>query len=86
LISLTNGLITEAEALKSLKSLSNGKTPGIDGLSTDFYKFFWSDIKYFVLKSINYAFTKGEMSKDQRLGIITLSPKKNKIRLLLKNW
>ena len=26
------------------------------------------------------------MSKDQRLGIITLIPKKDKIRLLLKNW
>jgi hypothetical protein len=84
--SLTNGAITEVEALKALKSLANGKTPGIDGLTTDFYKFFWSDIKYFVLNSVNYAFLAGEMSKDQKLGIISLSPKKTKIRLLLKNW
>jgi exonuclease III len=83
---LTNGTITEAEALKSLKALANGKTPGIDGLTTDFYKKIWTDIKHYVLKSINYAFEIGEMSKDQKLGIITLSPKKNKIRLLLKNW
>ena len=83
---LTNGKITEAEALKALKSLSNGKTPGIDGLTTDFYKFFWKDVKHFVINSINYAFESGEMSNDQKLGIITLSPKKNKIRLLLKNW
>jgi hypothetical protein len=38
------------------------------------------------VESINFAFEIGEMSKDQKLGIITLSPKKNKIRLLLKNW
>jgi hypothetical protein len=63
---LTNGIITESEALKSLKALSNGKTPGIDGLTTDFYKFFWTDIKYFVLKSINFAFELGEMSKDKK--------------------
>jgi hypothetical protein len=82
----TNGVITETEALKALKTLSNGKTPGIDGLTTDFYKFFWNDIKIFIIDSINYAFNTGEMSKDQKLGIITLTPKKNKIRLLLKNW
>jgi hypothetical protein len=82
----TNGSITETEALKALKTLSNGKTPGIDGLTTDFYKFFWNNIKSLVLQSINYAYKKGEMSKDQKLGIISLSPKKNKIRLLLKNW
>ena len=37
---ITTGLITYKECLKSLKSLPNGKTPGIDGLTTDFYKFF----------------------------------------------
>jgi hypothetical protein len=60
---LTNGIITEVEALKALKALSNGKTPGIDGLTTDFYKFFWSDIKFFVLNSINYAFELGETNR-----------------------
>jgi hypothetical protein len=84
--SKTKGLITYNECLKALKSLSNGKTPGLDGISTDFYKFFWIDISATVVESINYAFEKGEMSADQRSGIITLSPKKNKIRTLLKNW
>jgi exonuclease III len=82
----TKGLITHDEILKALKSLSNGKTPGLDGIPTDFYKFFWIDINVIVVDSINYAFEKGEMSADQRSGIITLSPKKTKIRTLLKNW
>lgn len=83
---ITKGLITYSECLKSLKSLPNGKTPGIDGLTTDFYKFFWNDIHSLVLMSINYAFEKGEMSNDQKLGVITLLPKKDKIRIFLKNW
>jgi hypothetical protein len=82
----TKGLITYNESLKALKSIKNGKTPGLDGISTDFYKFFWIDINDILLQSINYAFEKGEMSTDQKLGIITLSPKKNKLRKYLKNW
>jgi hypothetical protein len=33
----TKGIITYNECLKALKSLSNGKTPGMDGITTDFY-------------------------------------------------
>jgi hypothetical protein len=73
---LTKGKITYKECLKALKSLSNGKTPGQDGITTDFYKFFWNDISSLVLDSINHSFLKNEMSQDQRSGIITLSPKK----------
>jgi hypothetical protein len=82
----TKGIITYDECLKALKSLSNGKTPGLDGITTDFYKFFWIDISTVVIESINYAFVKNEMSSDQRIGIITLTPKKQKIRTFLKNW
>ena len=38
------------------------------------------------MDSINYAYHKGELSIDQRRGIISLIPKKGKNRLLLKNW
>jgi exonuclease III len=72
----TKGLITYNECLKALKSLSNGKTPGLDGITTDFYKFFWNDISPTVLDSLNHAFEKNEMSADQRSGLITLTPKK----------
>lgn len=30
------------EVEKALRSMGNGKTPGIDGLSVEFYKTFWS--------------------------------------------
>jgi len=78
--------ITEKEILSSLKSLHNGKTPGTDGFPSQFYKFFWIDIKTLLKNSILYAVGNGELSIEQRRGIITLIPKKNKNRLYLKNW
>ena len=69
--------ITEQEILKSLKGLHNGKTPGTDGLPADFYKYFWIDIKTLVTNSILYAIETGELSIEQKRGIITLIPQKN---------
>ena len=46
------------ECLNALKELVNGKSPGSDGFPADFYKFFWTDIKYLVVNSIKYAFEK----------------------------
>jgi hypothetical protein len=70
--------ITVEEAGKALKQLKNGKSPGSDGFTTDFYKFFWCDIKKSVIDSINYAKGIGKLSIDQKRGIINLIPKKNK--------
>jgi len=78
--------LTESEILKSLKNMKNGKSPGTDGLVAEFYKFFWIDIKQFLLESLKLSLSMGELSIEQRRGIITLIPKKDKNRLFLKNW
>jgi exonuclease III len=78
--------ISESEILKSIKLLANGKTPGSDGLPADWYKFFWVDIKHLLCNSITYAMDHGELSIEQKRGIITLLPKKNKNRTFLRNW
>ena len=83
---ICEGLVTEAECANALKDMQNGKSPGCDGYTVEFYKVFWKNIKLFVVESINFAFQKGELSVDQKRGIITLIPKKDKIRILLKNW
>ena len=80
------GLITKAECLAALKAMKNNKSPGTDGFGIEFYKFFWSDISSHLLSSINQAFHAGEVSIDQKRGIITLIPKKDKDRIYLKNW
>ena len=55
------GALTENELLKSIKAFKNGKTPGTDGLTAEFYKFFWADIKRYLLDSINFALENGIM-------------------------
>jgi hypothetical protein len=78
--------ILEIEILNSIKNMANGRTPGPDGLPADFYKFFWINIKALLRDSIIHAMEKGQLSIEQKRGIITLLPKKNKNRLYLKNW
>ena len=80
------GTITESEILKSLKSFKNGTSPGTDGLTAEFYKYFWCDIKLYFLASINYALGQKQLSVEQRRGIISLIPEKDKDRTYLKNW
>ena len=66
--------------------MSNNKSPGSDGFTVEFWKFFFKDLGEFLLRSINYAYESGELSVTQRLGIITLLPKGNKPKQFLKNW
>ncbi len=49
-----------------LKTLKNRKTSGTDGLPPDFYKFFWIDIKYILIKSLEYVMSNGELSIEQK--------------------
>ena len=66
--------------------MKNGKSPGTDGYTAEFYKIFWKDIGNFVLESLNESFNTGELSITQKQGVITLLPKGNKPRELIKNW
>ena len=78
--------LTLKEIGEALKQLQNGKSPGSDGFTTDFYKFFWSKIKHTVLESLINAKNTGKLSIDQKRGIINLIPKKDKDPRYIKNW
>ena len=56
------GKITYAELLQALKSMKNDKSPGLDGFTAEFLKFFWIDLGLFVLRSINYGYEHGSLS------------------------
>ena len=58
--------------------LPNNKSPGSDGFTTNFYKFFWIDIKDFLFDSFRYSFTHGTLNNDQKLGVLNLIPKTQK--------
>ena len=66
--------------------MKNSKSPGNDGFTVEFFKFFWRDLGVYILRSINYACENGLLSVTQKQGIITCLPKPNKPRHLLKNW
>jgi hypothetical protein len=50
--------------------MENGKSPGMDGFTTEFYKFFWKDINPFLIRSFNHGYEKGHLSVTQRQGVI----------------
>ena len=72
------GEITLSEALLVLKNMSNDKSPGSDGFTTEFFKVFWKQLGNFIVRSINYGYQKGELSVTQKQGIITCIPKEGK--------
>ena len=39
------GKLNEYECPNALKQMNNSKSPGSDGITTEFYKLFWKDIK-----------------------------------------
>ena len=61
------------------------KSPGIDGLTSNFYKHFWPLIGPDVTKVFNHSFKHGLLTRSQRRGIITLVFKKGD-RSKLQNW
>ena len=80
------GELTYKELAEALKSMKNSKSPGNDGFTVEFFKFFWQDLGVYILRSINCAYENGLLSVTQKQGIITCLPKPNKPRHLLKNW
>ena len=67
--------------------MKNEKSPGLDGFTVKFFNFFvLTDLKFFILRSINYGNHTGSLSVTQKQGVITCLPKPNKSRHYLKNW
>ena len=80
------GVMSIDECEIALKTMENNKTFGTDGLTPEFYRFFWNLLGSFMVNSFNYAFRNGALSISQRQGIISLIPKKKKNTEYLKNW
>ena len=78
--------ISTLELSEVLKKTKHNKTPGMDGITSEFLKVFWKKFKFFITRAINACFQKGKLSQTLRQGIITCIPKGNKERYHLKNW
>ena len=64
--------------------MKNSKSPGSDGFTAEFSKFFWKDLGIFILNSINYAYKNDFLSVTQKQGVITCLPKTNKNKHFFK--
>ena len=81
-----DGQLTYSECFKVLSTFKNNKSPGNDGLSIEFYKFFWPEIGTLLVDSLNYSYIHGELSNSQKEAVTTLIEKKDRDRRLIKNW
>ena len=70
----------------TLSKMSTGKSPGNDGLTIEFYKFFWDDLKDTLFDSYRYSKAVGELSTSQRQAIIKLIEKRDKDKRFIQNW
>lgn len=64
----------------AIKRMPKGKSSGLDGLTVDFYTFFWDDIRELLYNAFLEYFPTGQLSSTMKQGIITLIPKPNKDR------
>ena len=53
---ICEGKLTECECWLALKSMNLNKSPGSDGLSVEFYKCFWEDLKQMVIDCLNQGY------------------------------
>ena len=83
---LCDAELTIEELFKTLKAFQKNKSPGLDGITAEFYITFWSEIKSKLFSLYNEAFVTGILPACLRTGLITLLEKKGKDRLDIANW
>ena len=69
---MCEGLFALDELFVALKGLQTGKTPGSDGLSTEFYLCFWDDLGELLLSVLNESFHADSLAKSQYEGLLRL--------------
>ena len=79
------GLLTVEECREALNGMDTGKSPGVDGLTAEFYLAFWAVLAEDLVEVLNYGFQNGQLSVSQRRGLLSLIFKKGE-KKDLKNW
>ena len=78
--------LTFQELFKCLESFSKNKSPGLDGITAEFYRVFWDQIKEKLFLVYEESFLKGILPECLRTGVVTLLEKKGKDRSDISNW
>jgi len=78
-------VITFHEVTEAMRQLSNGRSPGIDGLPVEFYRHFWDLIGPDIYEVILECIKNNALPMSCRRAVLSLLPKKGDLGLL-KNW
>ena len=84
--SLLDAPLTIEELGSALKEMANNKSPCMDGFTTNFYEFFWPDLRSSLFECYQYSIEAGMLSDGQRRGVLSLIPKKDRDLRYLKSW
>lgn len=66
----SNSLEGPLTKYKGLSFLKYDKSPGLDGFTCEFFKFFWHDLGSFFTRAINFSKRVKHFSEPNKLGII----------------
>ena len=80
------GPITKQEILEAIKQMKNNKSPGMDGLTREFYVMMWDLIGNDLVDVITNVYLKDNLPESWREGLITLIYKEKGDIKNLKNW
>lgn len=78
--------LTKEEIKLSLSGMGKNKSPGNDGLTVEFYMFFYEKLINSLLKVYKEIENRHEMSRSMKCAVISLIYKKKGNKADLKNW
>ena len=73
--------ISIAECHQALNNMNNGRSPGIDGYTTEFYKFFWSDLNTLLFVHLTIHLLTNVCPSVGDKALLHVFPKKVKIKV-----
>uniref|UniRef100_A0A3Q3ERM5 Reverse transcriptase domain-containing protein n=1 Tax=Labrus bergylta TaxID=56723 RepID=A0A3Q3ERM5_9LABR len=83
--SLLEGELSLEELTAAVTQMATGRAPGIDGLSTDFFKRFWNILGSDLHSVLMECCRTGSLPGSCKRAVLSLLPKKGDLALL-KNW
>ena len=60
------GEVTEKECTEAIFKMKFNKSPGLDGLTVEFYRQFWNNLKNIMVKVFNNNYEKKELTNSQK--------------------
>ena len=80
------GSLSLTELSNALKNLNFNRSPGLDGLTVEFYLHFWDVLAPLLLRVANECFFRGSLPDSMKGRVSRLIFKNRGVRKCLKNW